>query len=130
MRYENRSSMSAPRVPRFGKPVRGSATGRPVMALLDLLGRRWTLRVIWELRENRGLNFRDLLAACDISPSVLNTRVIELRDAGIVDHDGEGYTLTAHGNDLLNRLLPLHDWADAWAKRVETPAAPRKAGRV
>ena len=118
MCYENRSNMSAPRVPRPGKPVRGSATGRPVMALLDLLGRRWTLRAIWELRENRSLNFRDLLAACDISPSVLNTRVAELREAGIVDHDGEGYILTAHGNDLLNRLMPLHDWADAWAKRT------------
>ena len=33
-----------------GKPVRGSKTGRPIMALLDLLGRRWALRVLWELR--------------------------------------------------------------------------------
>jgi DNA-binding HxlR family transcriptional regulator len=90
------------------------------MALLDLLGRRWALRVIWELRENRSLNFRELLAACEISPSVLNTRVAELREAGIVDHDEEGYKLTAHGRDLLNRLMPLHDWADAWAKRVAT----------
>ena len=30
--------------------VRGSRTGRPIMALLDLLGRRWTLRILWELR--------------------------------------------------------------------------------
>ena len=33
------------------RSVRGSRTGRPIMALLDLLGRRWSLRIIWELRE-------------------------------------------------------------------------------
>ncbi|HJV56497.1 MAG TPA: transcriptional regulator, partial [Methylomirabilota bacterium] len=37
--------------PRPGWPVRGSRTGRPIMALMDLLGRRWALRVIWELRD-------------------------------------------------------------------------------
>ena len=41
------------RTPRPGRPVRGSQTGRPIMALMDLLGRRWTLRVIWELRDGR-----------------------------------------------------------------------------
>jgi DNA-binding HxlR family transcriptional regulator len=50
--------------PRPGAPVRGSATGRPIMALLDLLGRRWALRIIWELRDGP-LTFRDLQAACD-----------------------------------------------------------------
>jgi DNA-binding HxlR family transcriptional regulator len=33
------------------RSVRGSKSGRPIMALLDLLGRRWTLRILWELRE-------------------------------------------------------------------------------
>ncbi len=106
------------RTPRPGVPARNTATGRPVMALLDLLGRRWALRVIWELRDSRSLNFRDLSAACQISPSVLNSRVGELREAGIVAHDGNGYALTEHGNDLLTRLMPLHDWATAWARRM------------
>jgi DNA-binding HxlR family transcriptional regulator len=87
------------------------------MALLDLLGRRWALRVIWELREARRLNFRDLLAASETSPSVLNTRLGELREAGLVEHGDEGYALTALGTDLLTRFLPLHDWAEKWAKR-------------
>ncbi len=98
--------------------MRGSRTGRPVMVLLDLLGRRWSLRVIWELREGRQLNFRDLLAASQTSPSVLNTRLAELREAGIVEHGGDGYALTASGADLLTRLLPLHDWAETWSSRV------------
>ena len=33
------------------RPVRGSRSGRPIMAALDLLGRRWALRLLWELRD-------------------------------------------------------------------------------
>jgi len=104
-------------------PVRGSRTGRPVMALLDLLGRRWALRVIWELREGRRLNFRDLMAASGTSPSVLNTRLAELRAAGIVDLTDDGYGLSTAGADLLEKLLPLHAWAEAWALGAQRPRA-------
>lgn len=109
--------MSAGRIPKPGKTSRGTATGRPVMVLLDLLGRRWALRVLWELRESRRLNFRDLLAACDVSPSVLNTRLAELRENAIVEHGEDGYALTTLGRDLLDKLMPLHDWAEDWARR-------------
>src|SRR5438132_837271 len=54
-----------------GRPVRGARTGRPMTALLDLLGRRWALRALWELRLG-ALTFRALRDACDaVSPSVL-----------------------------------------------------------
>jgi DNA-binding HxlR family transcriptional regulator len=98
-------------------PVRGSRTGRPVMVLLDLLGRRWALRVIWELRESRRLNFRDLMAASGTSPSVLNTRLAELRTAGIVALDGDGYALSGDGAALLEKLMPLHEWAEEWSAK-------------
>src|SRR6185369_14516214 len=92
--------------------VRGSRSGRPIMALLDLLGRRWALRVLWELRDD-ALVFRALRARCDgMSPSVLNQRLAELRAAGIVVHDSRaGYRLTADGVDLLEALAPLNGWA-------------------
>lgn len=98
--------------------VRGSRTGRPIMALLDLLGRRWSLRVIWELRD-QALNSRDLRAACDeVSPTVLQTRLAELRAAGLIAHRaGEGYHLTALGNELLQAFAPLYAFADHWAER-------------
>jgi DNA-binding HxlR family transcriptional regulator len=83
------------------------------MALLDLLGRRACLRVLWELRSER-LTFRALQDAAATNPSVLNTRLTELREAGIVEHDGEGYRLTPRGRDLLALLGPLHGWAEAW----------------
>ena len=98
--------------------LRGSRTGRPVMALLDLLGRRWTMRVLWELRGER-LSFRALQEACDgVSPAVLNQRLRELRDAGLVDlADGEGFGLSALGTELLDRFSPIVGWAEKWAKR-------------
>jgi len=112
-----------------GNPVRGSRTGRPIMALLDLLGRRWILRVLWELREQT-LGFRALQAHCDgMSPSVLSQRLRELSDAQIVTHNANGgYRLTAAGADLLQALLPLHRWAEHWAGEVlKTPPPPGRS---
>jgi DNA-binding HxlR family transcriptional regulator len=103
--------------PRTGAPVRGSRSGRPIMALLDLLGRRWTLRILWELREGP-LSFRAVRQACEgVSPSVLNSRLRELRDAGIVELSDSGYALTASGRSLGRLLLPLDRWAKDWARR-------------
>ena len=106
--------------PKPGKPVRGSQTGRPIMALLDLLGRRWTLRILWELREGN-LGFRALQVCCDaMSPSVLSQRLMELEEADIVQQNEEGtYTLTQEGFDLLQLLTPLNGWAHRWAEREE-----------
>ena len=98
--------------------VRGSRTGRPIMALLDLLGRRWTLRIVWELREGP-LTSRALRTACDeVSPTVLNERLKELREAGFVElGEGGGYALTPLGRELRQTFLPLHHFAERWSKR-------------
>ena len=104
-------------IPRPGTPVRGSDTGRPIMALLDLLGRRWALRVIWELRDGP-LSFRQAQARCDaISSSVLNDRLAELRAAGIVEAGDGGYALTPEGRELLELYPGLNAWAERWAAR-------------
>jgi DNA-binding HxlR family transcriptional regulator len=97
--------------------VRGSRSGRPIMALLDLLGRRWSLRIVWELRD-QALTSRALRAACDeASPTVLQARLSELRQAGFVELvPGDGYRLTALGRDLLENFLPLHRFAERWSK--------------
>jgi len=62
------------------KRVRGSNTGRPIMVLLDLLGRRWVLRIVWELRD-KPRRFRDLQDSIGASPTIINTRLAELREA-------------------------------------------------
>jgi len=99
--------------------VRGSRTGRPVMALLDLLGRRWSLRIIWELREDRALTSRALRTACDeASPTVMNERLKELREAGFVAlGEAGGYALTPLGRELSENVMPLHRFAERWSKR-------------
>jgi DNA-binding HxlR family transcriptional regulator len=88
------------------------------MAVLDLLGRRWTLRVLWELREHPAPTFRDLQERCgQVSSSVLAERLRELREAGIVVRTGDGYGLTREGLDLLHALKPIDVWAARWGKR-------------
>ena len=101
--------------PRVGQSVRGSRSGRPIMVALDLLGRRAALRVLWELRGER-LTFRALQDAAATNPALLNTRLKELREAGLVDHAEGGYCLTAAGGELMTALSPLSAWAAAWAR--------------
>ena len=88
------------------------------MALLDLLGRRMALRILWELsRAEEPLTFRMLQAAADTNPTVLNTRVKELRAAGLVTRDESGYGLSEAGRELVALLLPLHAWAETKVQR-------------
>jgi DNA-binding HxlR family transcriptional regulator len=93
------------------------------MALLDLLGRRWALRVIWELRE-QPLTFRALQERCaGMSSSVLNQRLHELRAAEILELDQDGYRLTREGRRLLESYAPLEAWAERWALRERRQAS-------
>jgi DNA-binding HxlR family transcriptional regulator len=92
------------------------------MALLDLLGRRWALRILWELRDEQPLTFRDLQArGGGLSSSVLNDRLRELRGAGIVVAESAGgYRLSDDGRELLEALAPLDAWAKRWSVRLDT----------
>ncbi|HEX7948050.1 MAG TPA: helix-turn-helix domain-containing protein [Phenylobacterium sp.] len=107
------------------KAVRGSTTGRPVMVLLDLLGRRWTLRILWELRHGP-LTSRALREACDdASPTVLQARLGELRAADLVRHEkASGYAVTALGREFLTSFMPLYSFAERWAARQPEEPTP------
>lgn len=88
------------------------------MVLLDLLGRRWALRILWELRGGP-LAFNELQRRCDaMSPSVLAQRLAELGEAGLVETDADGgYRATAEAESLGELLIPLDAWARRWARR-------------
>ncbi|PWF48608.1 winged helix-turn-helix transcriptional regulator [Massilia glaciei] len=105
--------------PKPGAPVRCSDTGRPIMALLDLLGRRWAMRIIWELRDTP-LTFRQLRERCDaMSPTVLNQRLHELRETLIIETaQAGGYTLSQSGKSLLKAMMPLLQWSEEWQKML------------
>jgi DNA-binding HxlR family transcriptional regulator len=86
------------------------------MAALDLLGRRWALRILWELR-GEPVGARELRERCDrMSSSVLYQRLGELREAGLVEREpDERYVLTALGRSLSTAIEPLDAWARKWA---------------
>ena len=111
-------------IPKPGQAVRGSSTGKPIMALLDLLGRRWALRMIWELRKD-ALSFRALRERCDdMSPTVLNQRLRELRENKIIETSADGYTLSACGQSLLQAMLPLLHWSEEWQGLLDAEEPP------
>jgi DNA-binding HxlR family transcriptional regulator len=88
------------------------ATTRPVESALDLLGRRWALRLVWELRRS-ALSFSELRDRTGISPSVLAARLRELIGAGILERDGgRRYRLSGPGRELARVLYELNRWAE------------------
>lgn len=92
------------------------------MVAFDLLGRRWSLRILWELRDGPE-GFRPLQARCDgMSSSVLRQRLVELAEYGLVRHaDNGAYELTPAGTELRDAIRPLDQWARRW---METGARP------
>src|SRR5690242_7244395 len=100
------------------KPGSESTTSRPLAELFELVGRRWTLRIMWELRD-RTLAFNDLRRAVGgMSQSVLVTRLTELFGAGLVADVPGGYRLTSEGSALTRELASLDGWAETWWNRA------------
>ena len=113
-------------IPTPGKSVRGSKSGVPIMALFDLVGRTWAMGVIWQL-QGGPYTFRDLQAKCEsISPSILNSRLKDLREADIVERTLDGYILTTRGNELIELIKPFGKWSRNWAKEVFDYELPPK----
>jgi DNA-binding HxlR family transcriptional regulator len=112
--------MARSATPTPGRDVRGSTTGRPLMAAMDLLGRRWALRILWELQAGP-TGARALQAKCDgMSSSVLYDRLRDLATSGLVEqtHDDQ-YVLSELGVALGCALKPLDSWARSWATSLQ-----------
>ena len=83
--------------------------------LLALLEARYAMRVLWALRDGHPQTFRLLQDSVGgITPNTLNTRIKEMREAGLMQHNGDGYSVTASGTDLLKRLADLQPFAAKW----------------
>jgi DNA-binding HxlR family transcriptional regulator len=87
------------------------------MVVLDVLGRRGALRVLWELRDGP-LTFRALQEACESNPGSLNARLKDLRELGTVDHEDGGYRLSESGINLMETLTSLQAWSNQWAAQL------------
>jgi DNA-binding HxlR family transcriptional regulator len=93
-----------------------------MMALFDLLGRRWAMGIIWNLHAGP-MTFRALQAACEaasgtISPSILNGRLKDLQEAKLVERTIDGYRLTGLGEELFGLLEPFMPWARKWCESL------------
>lgn len=106
-------------IPMPGEQVRGSKTGKPIMALLDLLSRTWALGIVWQLSQGSA-TFRELQQRCEqISPSLLNTRLKELKMLALVESTPNGYQLTISGQALFSIIAPLGEWSHQWASQLK-----------
>lgn len=83
--------------------------------LLALLEARYAMRVLWALRDGHPQTFRLLQDSVGgITPNTLNTRIKELREAGLMQHGSDGYSVTPSGADLLKRMTELQAFAARW----------------
>jgi DNA-binding HxlR family transcriptional regulator len=86
-----------------------------ISQLLALLEARYAMRVLWALRDGHPQTFRLLQDSVGgITPNTLNTRIKELREAGLMQHGSDGYSITASGSDLLKRMADLQGFAARW----------------
>ena len=87
------------------------ASTKPIESTLELLGRRWALRLVWELRRS-ALTFSELRERTGISPSVLSARLGELGGARVLEREGGRYRLSGRGRELARLLYELNRWAE------------------
>ena len=86
-----------------------------ISQLLGLLESRYAMRVLWALKDGHPQTFRLLQDSVGgITPNTLNTRIKELREAGLVNHGSDGYVVTPSGSDLLKRINDLQAFAAKW----------------
>jgi DNA-binding HxlR family transcriptional regulator len=90
------------------------------MVLFDILGERWTLRILWELK-SAPASIGELQNRCGaVSPTMMNRRLKSLREAKLIQHkEGEGYSLTPLACALSEHLTPLDQWSQKWARALD-----------
>ena len=102
------------RVPRLPDGPADHGAARPAGTALDAAHRLGAARGSQALPRVAG--------PIGASPTIVNTRLAELREAKLVRLDEDaGYRLTALGEELLRLFLPLHVWSEKWAKAVSRP---------
>ena len=94
----------------------------PVSKTAQIIGEKWTLLIIRELLRG-GSRFNQIQRAMPkISPTVLNKRLAELQEHGVIERSripeqrGYEYTLTACGRDLAPLVFQMAEWGMRWAR--------------
>jgi DNA-binding HxlR family transcriptional regulator len=118
-------------LPRQEQPITVQTKGKAMSAkesiavgqLLELLESRYAIRVLWALRDGHPQTFRLLQDSVGgITPNTLNTRIKEMREAGLLTHGNDGYVVTSSGADLLKRLGDIQAFAVKWSSSLAKKA--------
>ncbi|WP_196888185.1 winged helix-turn-helix transcriptional regulator [Aureivirga sp. CE67] len=98
-------------------PQKDATNDQPLLALFDILGQNWSLRIIWSLKDGP-CKFRELLYRCGTSsPTTLNKRIKELKNLHLLELSKDGYILTPLGLSLCTQLNLLKPWTKEWARK-------------
>lgn len=86
----------------------------PISRAVEVLGERWSLLILRDMLVGAS-RFNDLARGLPgLSRSLLVKRLRQLERAGIVDHVGDEYLLTAAGEDLRPIVFGLGEWGAKW----------------
>jgi DNA-binding HxlR family transcriptional regulator len=95
----------------------------PLSKTAEVLGEKWTLLIVRELVLG-ATRFNQIQRGIpSISPTVLNTRLAELTERGVIvrrripEQKGYEYRLTESGRELYPLLLKMSEWGMRWARR-------------
>jgi DNA-binding HxlR family transcriptional regulator len=97
----------------------------PVTGLVQIIGRKYALRLLTVIGEQQSIRFNDLKGAMDdMSSSTLAIRLAELERAGLINRRTYAetpprveYTLTVEGRKLRQSLFALSKYASQPSKR-------------
>ena len=95
----------------------------PLSKTAEVLGEKWTLLIVRELVLGATRFSQIQRALPRMSPTVLNTRLAELHERGVIvrkripEQKGYEYRLTESGRELFPLLLGMSEWGMRWARR-------------
>jgi len=96
----------------------------PVTEIWQLLGKRWSLPILYTITKNKTIRFNELKKSLsEISATVLSERLSELESQGLIIKKifaeippRVEYRLSPKTNELGKIIEELNDWVTKWKK--------------
>jgi DNA-binding HxlR family transcriptional regulator len=117
---------------------KASPTVCGVIDIWEVLGKRWSLLIIKNLRTKETIRFNELKRAlAGISSTVLSERLLELEREGLVSKKiypevppRVEYSLTPQAKELELIIKELAKWVGRWKNPAEVTVQPKKEGEA
>lgn len=86
----------------------------PVARSVDAVGDWWSLLIVRDAFDG-SRRFGEFQRSLGVAKNILTARLQSLVEAGILEHAGRDYTLTAKGEALFAVIVALRQWGEAFA---------------